>query len=227
MKRILPRYSYIPMLSVLLFNLLTFYGTRLLNRSWPHISVTTGLDNLIPVIPVAVTVYIFAYITWLIGYGVIARDSRGLCYEILSGELVAKFLTMICFLALPTVMERPELAGDDLFSRMLRLIYYLDTPDNLFPSVHCLENWIIFRGTLRCEKVTPGYKVAAGVAAVLVFASTLLVKQHVVLDVVGAVVIGELGLWIGRKIRAARFLERLNRMLRLDGVAPYKKERKE
>lgn len=213
MKRSLPRYSYIPMLSMLLLNILAFYGTRLLNRSWHHISVTTELDALIPLVPAAVTVYIFAYVTWVVGYGVIARDSESLSYEVFSGELIAKLITMACFLALPTIMERPELMGDDLFSQMLGLIYKLDTPDNLFPSVHCLENWIVFRGALRCKKATPGYKIAAGVAAVLVFASTLLVKQHVVLDVVGAVVIGELGLWLGRKLRTGRILAWLNKRL--------------
>ncbi len=215
MKRILPRYSYIPMLAMLVLNCLVFYGTRLLNRNWEHISVTTGLDALIPVIPAAVTVYVFAYITWLVGYSVIARDGKSLCYEVFSGELIAKLLTMVCFLVIPTIMERPEIPGDDVFSRMLRLIYYLDTPDNLFPSVHCLENWFVFRGVLRCKKAGSGWKIAAGVAMVLVFASTVLVKQHVVLDIVGAIAIGEVAIWIGRKVRAERFLAWLNRTLHM------------
>ena len=42
------------------------------------------------------------------------------------------------------------------------------------------------------------------VAAILVFASTLMVKQHVVLDVVAAIVVVELGLFLSRRFNLSK-----------------------
>ena len=50
------------------------------------------------------------------------------------------------------------------------------------------------------KKVGKGYKIFTFVAAILVFASTLMVKQHVVLDVVAAIVVVELGLFLSARI---------------------------
>ena len=94
-----------------------------------------------------------------------------------------------------------------------RLIYRLDSPDNLLPSIHCLENWICFRGALRCRKVGRGYQVGTLIFALMVFVSTLLVKQHLVLDVVTGVAVVEIGLFLSRQTGAGRIYERLNRRL--------------
>lgn len=215
MKRRLSKYAYVPLACVFVLNMFAFYGTRLFTSGGHHYSVTLAADLAIPLYPPAVVIYMLAWLSWVVGFYLIARDGEDVCYDVLSGEMIAKLITTVCFLALPTTMTRPEVTGDDLFSQLVKLIYVLDTPDNLFPSVHCLENWIIFRGLLKCRHVSKACKWGSGVFALLVFASTLLVKQHLLLDVIGAVVIGEIGLLLGRKLRAGRVLRRLNARLGL------------
>ena len=110
-------------------------------------------------------------------------------------------------------MERPEVPGSDPFSWLVRFIYQVDTPDNLLPSIHCLENWLCFRGALRCRKVGRGYQIGMLIFAILVFASTLLVKQHLVLDVVTGIAVVEIGLFLARRTGAGRIYAHWNRRL--------------
>lgn len=193
-EKLIPPYAWKPVAALLVMGMATYYGTRLLNRGFAHYDLSLPLDRLIPFAPWAIVIYILAYVTWVVGYAVIARESKAHCYRIFTAELLAKALTMLCFLLIPTAMVRPDVTGHDPFSILTRLIYSLDQPDNLFPSIHCLENWMIFRGLLGCKKVGRGWKLAAFLAALAVFASTLLVKQHMVADVLGAVAVAELGL---------------------------------
>ena len=76
------------------------------------------------------------------------------------------------------------------------LIYRMDKPDNLFPSLHCVFSWICFRGAMHLKKVPKWYVPLTFVISVLVFASTLLIKQHVIVDMIGAVIVVEIGLFL-------------------------------
>ena len=153
---------------------------------------------------VMMSVYVLAYVVWIVGFIVIGRESREVCYEVLTAEQIAKLCCLVAFIAIPTTIIRPEVTGTGFFQWLSRLIYSMDSPDNLLPSVHCLENWICFRGAMKCKKVGKGYKIFMFVAAILVFASTLMVKQHVVLDVVAAIVVVELGLFLSRRFNLSK-----------------------
>lgn len=209
----IPMYAVVPALSLIILNIFAYYGTRLLTGGSleDNFNLTLALDRAIPFVPQAIVIYIGAFVSWFVGFFVIARDSKEVCYEVYAGEFTAKFISMVIFLVMPTVMIRPEVPDGGFFSWLTRFIYATDTPDNLFPSLHCLESWIIFRGAMRCRRVGNGYRISMFVIALLVFASTLLVKQHVVLDVVGGVVVGELGLWLARRLRFGRMYEALER----------------
>ena len=57
---------------------------------------------------------------------------------------------------------------------------------------------------MKCKKVGKVYKTFMFVAAILVFASTLMVKQHVVLDVISGIAVVELGLFLSKKFNLGR-----------------------
>lgn len=61
----------------------------------------------------------------------IARESPRHC-GVIFGEQIAKMLCFICFMILPTGIERPKVVGNDVFSWLTRMIYATDIPDNLF-----------------------------------------------------------------------------------------------
>ena len=91
----------------------------------------------------------------------------------------------------------------------MRLVYAGDLPGNLFPSIHCLESWICFRGAIGMKRTPRWYAPAMLVLTLMVFASTLLVKQHVLVDIPAGVLVAEVGLLLSDKLRAGRLLDRM------------------
>jgi membrane-associated phospholipid phosphatase len=87
---------------------------------------------------------------------------------------------------------RPNIIGDDnIFCRMVAALYGTDTATNVFPSVHVL-NSLVVHFALAQDKFLDRYpwvKTGSGVLCILIILSTLFLKQHSVLDVLGAFVI--------------------------------------
>lgn len=99
---------------------------------------------------------------------------------------------------LPTTMKRAVVDEHDIFSRMVELVYQVDGPINLFPSIHCLESWICYRSSRDERYFGSRYKIVMGVTTALVILSVVFIKQHLFIDVVGALIVAEIGLVIGR-----------------------------
>lgn len=207
--RFFPPYAWLPAILIPAYNVLVFFGTRPINRLYPAHSLSTSLDELIPFLPWFVLFYILAYLQWVLCYFVTLRHSRALACETLSVNLIAKTVCLICFLAFPTATVRPEVAGSGVWNTLVRWIYVLDEPDNLFPSIHCLESWISMRSLWRAEEIPIPVQIANGVLTLFVCASTLFVKQHVLPDVFGGILAVELGYLLTRLTRSDRLLRRL------------------
>jgi len=94
-------------------------------------------------------------------------------------------------------MVRPQLTIQTFFDQLVYYIYYLDLGYNSFPSLHVA---LSLTCSLICFNYNPKYKwlfIWAG----LIILSTVLVKQHYILDVVGGLVLGVLGfLWFRKNL---------------------------
>ena len=196
--KFIPNYGWVMLFCFLSFNMITYYGVRLVIGDFTKHNLSTPLDAVIPLRTEWIIVYVLAYVQWAIGLIAAAKERKELCYRILGGELVAKFLCLLCFLLLPATISRPEIIGNAPWDKLTRLIYSIDTPDCLFPSLHCLESYICFRGATLSEKLPRWYTFVTGVFAVMVFASTVLVKQHFLVDIIAGIIVGEIGLQISR-----------------------------
>ena len=198
----LPSYTHIPLVSMVCVHGLVYYATKLVTQKMTHFDFSLPVDDMIPFIPAFSVIYVLAYIQWVAGYILIARDSRELCFRVISGELISKLICMALFLLVPTTMTRAEIVSDGLFETVVRYIYRLDAADNLFPSIHCLESWVCFRGAMRMKRTGPWYRYFTLLFSLLVFASTVLVKQHVAADIIGGVLTAEIGQQIAQKAYA-------------------------
>ena len=203
----IPGYARLPLICLLLVNCLAYYGSRLLTQGATRYDFSTPLDARVPFWPVFIVFYILAYAQWFFGFIVIAREDRDTCRRVLGAEMIAKLICLVCFVALPTQMTRPEVAGGGVFSQLTRLIYRLDAPINLFPSIHCLDSWICFRGAQRLRRTPRWYASAMLALTLLVLASTVLVKQHVLVDIPAGILAGEIGLFLTHRLRGKRALE--------------------
>lgn len=211
--KILPRYAFIPIITSFVLNCIVYWGSRIITLDMYHYNFSIFIDKKLPFVASMMIVYVLAYVTWIVGFVVIGRESRSVCYEVMSAEQIAKLLCLACFIIIPSTIERPEITGTGFCEWLSGLIYSMDSPDNLFPSIHCLENWIVFRGAMKCKKVGNGYRGFMFVAALLVFASTLLVKQHVFVDVLGGIIVVEAGLFLAKKLKTSGIYFALERKL--------------
>lgn len=199
LKKILPGYGWLAIFLMLGMNFVTYCGSRLLNTSWHHYNMSCWLDSRIPFIKEFILVYIvFAFLQWGCGFFLVAREEKKICYRICIGEITAKLFCLVCFLLIPTTMIRGHVTGNDFFSRCVILMYKTDAADNLFPSIHCLESYLLMRVLPWMKKVPVWYRIATPLVSILVCASTLFVKQHVFVDVPGAILAVETGLLISR-----------------------------
>ena len=211
LERAIPRYAWLPLLSLIAANLVAYYGSRLFTLGAQRFELSTPLDARVPFWPCMVVPYVLAYAQWALGFIVIARESRARCDRVISGELIAKLICLIAFVALPTTISRPEVTGDGLCERLVRLIYRMDAPVNLLPSIHCLDSWFCWRGAFGARRVPRGYKAGMLMLTLAVFASTVMIRQHVLLDVVAALIAAEAGLYLSRRLNAGRIFARMRR----------------
>ena len=101
-------------------------------------------------------------------------------------------LFIIISLIFPNGQElRPSLSGDGIFIEMVRYLYKIDTPTNVFPSIHVFNTIAcciaVFRHRgFHFRRLVP---TATGILGTLIVLSTIFLKQHTLLDVAGAIVL--------------------------------------
>lgn len=209
-EKIIPKYAYIPLMAMVLMNVLTYNGSKLITNYFYHYNASIFLDDYIPFVPIFISIYVLSYLQWIVGFVVIFRENEDTCYRFCSAEVVAKFLCLFFFFVFPTTLIRPIIVDGGLWNVLTQFIYNVDAPVNLFPSIHCLESWVCFRGALGLKKVSRGYKLGMFLFTVLVCLSTVLVKQHVFIDVIGGILVVEVGLFLSRKFHLDTIVKRIN-----------------
>jgi membrane-associated phospholipid phosphatase len=157
-------------------------------------------------------VYVLAFVFWAESFVMMARHQGW--YQIMAAEVTAKLVCGLCFLLLPTTNVRPDLQGDGLGVWLLGLVYRMDRPTNLFPSIHCMDSWICFLGLCGRKDLPKAYRVFTGVFALAVCISTLTTRQHVLADVVAGILLAQGTMALSRWFHWGGWFERC--FVRLD-----------
>ena len=210
---ILPGYAWFPIGAVLFLNFFTYLVPRSLYGSgypFPFVDISTPLDEMLPFVPAFMSVYLLCYAQWVLGFIMVGREGKEFCYRHFTAEMIAKSICLIFFVFMPTFMVRPEISGNGFWEEITRTVYETDAANNLFPSIHCLESWYLFRVATRMKRPGKWHVIFHLVFSLLVFASVVLVKQHLVLDILGGIAAVEIGLLCSKKISFGRFFECVN-----------------
>ena len=173
-----------------------------------HFDLTTKWDEAIPFVPEWALVYLGCFLFWIINYILITRQGKEGWYQFATGDYLSRIICGLFFILLPTTNLRPEVAGDGLAQTLIRFVYWIDSPTNLFPSIHCLVSWLCFIGIRGKAYVPKWYQVFSCIFAVAVFASTLFTKQHFIVDVVAGVLLAELCYYIGHRTTYYQWVEK-------------------
>ncbi|MBQ8292476.1 MAG: phosphatase PAP2 family protein [Bacilli bacterium] len=190
-------------LIVVIIQLLAYSGTRLINGNMNSYNIAIDIiDNNIPFINWFIIIYIACYPWWYVGPLLVLRYNRKRYYEYLTSAAIGYIIAGIIYIVLPTEIQRPIIENDSFLNMVVNFIYKMDTPaNNLFPSLHCFISWNCYL-CIRGEKEVPTYyKIGYLIFAVLVCASTVLVKQHFFIDIIAGVVLAELTYYIAKKIK--------------------------
>lgn len=144
------------------------------------------LDQQLPFLPESVWLYNsqFVFMASTLWF---TRDDERLdraCYGILLGTVLA----FLIFSVYPTEMpSRPIIDGQGLTAMLWQALYSVDKPSNCMPSLHCCLALI---GALSISSRGRLFTVGAGLWAGAIAFSTLVTKQHVVLDVLAGLSLG-------------------------------------
>ena len=192
--RRIPRHVWPSLALMLLSQLLVFYASRLLLPYLPVHRMETALDAAIPVRPEWVVIYFLTFVFWLASAVLILAESHAYARRMVKGYCIAMMLSCIVFLAYPTTLTRPVPPDSGLFNVLLGLLYQIDDPVNLFPSLHVLITYFCLRSAMGSRTIPRWYYPFAVVFLVLVCLSILFVKQHVLADIPSAILVGEISI---------------------------------
>ena len=73
-----------------------------------------------------------------------------------------------------------------------------------------MDVWFAWQGLLPCKKVPRAYKIFSFVFVGLVFCSVLFTKQHVLVDIIGGVLVAEVGFLLEKIIPITKLYEGMN-----------------
>lgn len=173
------------------------------------------LDDKIPFCEFFIIPYLlwFAYIlvVGLYLFFTTSRDFYRFCIFLFGGMSLS---LLVCTLWPNGQALRPELSQlgrDNILLRLVGYLYETDTPTNVFPSIHVLNSIgaciAVFRNNVLKQKRP--LCIATALLTVFICCSTVLLKQHSVLDVLGGSVLALLMYWVAYLPKLERIPEHL------------------
>lgn len=200
--------GHILLIAAFSYNCLIYGICNAVTKGWRLHSLALSVDTEIPFLPWTILIYFGCYLFWAVNYILIYGKSREQACRFLTADMLSRTVCMICFLVYPTTLERPAVEGSGIFESLMRFLYTVDAPVNLFPSIHCLCSWYCYIGIRKDKEVPAAYRYFSLIYAIAVFLSTLTTKQHVTADVFGGVALAQITYYIGMKTEGWRYLER-------------------
>ncbi len=186
------QYFFVSLFLMLLSNRSIFWLGHLLSRNAPHFDLSLSADALVPFLPWTILIYGGVNLWWIYVYWLVAGCERQEANRFFCAQLLAKATSFLFFVFLPTTITRPELKGGSIWISLMSFLYRIDTPDNLFPSIHCMLGWICWIAVRGKKDISIGIRILSFLLAVAVCSSTLMVRQHVIMDVAGGILLSEI-----------------------------------
>ncbi|CAH1230837.1 hypothetical protein PAECIP111891_06744 [Paenibacillus allorhizoplanae] len=154
-------------------------------------SLMTDLDRQIPFIQGFVVPYLSWYLFLAVGFLYLAYQDRSNYFQTLVEFVIGLLLCYSVYAIYQTTVPRPDIEGSDWLLGTVQWVYRSDEPFNCFPSTHVLTAYLMMRAYIRSKRIAKPYTILVASMAVLIIVSTLFVKQHVLMDIVGAVLVAE------------------------------------
>lgn len=192
MNRIKSIKKHLPYLSIMLILPLLHIIYKLLNA--PHGKVhnlSTVFDVNIPFVKGFIIPYMSWYIFTYIAFFYIYFKDKKVYLRTIITYAVCLIISYSIFYFFQTTVPRPDLIGNDIFTNLIRLVYKFDKPFNCFPSIHVLSCYLIIKSIKTLKIENKHIQSLICLMSILIILSTLFVKQHVLLDILCAILLVE------------------------------------
>lgn len=193
-----------------IFETLVFFSAKL--TPFEKTLLNPDIDKLIPFI----SQFIFFYILWyiflfLIPY-IFYKKNKDTYYKYITSFFISILVCGIIYFFFPTFVNRPEIIDNSFSNTLTKIIYSIDNPPvNCLPSGHCLLCFYFIIGLSEIKNIKPIYRALIFISSILIILSTLFIKQHVIYDVISALVLSVITWFIVNKTKVyLKLKQRLN-----------------
>jgi len=140
------------------------------------------IDDYIPLIPIFIVPYLgyLLYITLT----VIFLWNTAYINNFFITYIISYIISGVFWFFIPNGVKRPKISNKGIFNKLTQFVYEHDGDTNGFPSAHVLASFIC---SYFLYITFPEYLTIIWVTNYLICISTIFVKQHYVLDILGGV----------------------------------------
>lgn len=160
----------------------------------PHHDMEQLIDRRIPLVSQTVFIYGLWYPLIAVYPLYLYSCSPAAYYQYILAIVLDIVISLFIYLFYPTSFQRPEPPADTFSGKILRLVYIVNYKGlNCMPSMHCSQCFIILLSVVSCAAsgmMHFGIMVAICILACMILVSTLLTKQHVLIDMAAALPVG-------------------------------------
>ena len=188
---------------------LLYFGIQIFEG--PAHEIYTKLDEKIPYAPQTIFIYALWFPLVMFFPLFVHHFSAALYLRHMIALVLDIVLSCIIYLVYPTSFARPKPPGAGL-GRLMRFVYRVDFKGkNCMPSMHCSMCFLMIFSTIAAVRLAGGgaaeqlsmlAAVCIIIVCLLIVASTVLTKQHVIVDVVTGLIMAVV-CWILAPVVAA------------------------
>lgn len=118
------------------------------------------------------------------------REYKRMSYMLVFG--MSAFIIISILMPTKLYLRPYVLPRDNIFCDLVSYLYHIDTSTNVFPSIHvyntCVTMQAVRRSHARMFK-KPAMRMGIDILSVLIILSTVFIKQHSILDVIGGLIL--------------------------------------
>ncbi|QGQ93700.1 phosphatase PAP2 family protein [Paenibacillus psychroresistens] len=182
----------VPILTMLIFPFLGMLYHWVNQPKVTVYSLMTNADNAIPFVRFFVlpySIWIFYIYICLIYFFI--KEIK-VYYRTLLIYTLCALLCYFIYTFFQTTVPRPNLVGDDVFTRLTQYVYNRDLPYNCFPSIHCFSCYLVMKAIYKSSfKNRINQTLIYGMSSLIIL-STLFVKQHAMMDALAGFLLVEM-----------------------------------
>lgn len=179
-----PQYSHLKYLLGWIGYFIMYFLTEHLIPAEKCYVMHCRLDDLIPFCEIFVIPYVFWYVLiagTLLYFALYNPDGFK---KLMTFIIVTQVVAVVIYILFPSRQDlRPaEFARDNLLTRLVGLLYSVDTNTGVCPSMHVAFSLALVSAWLKERDVRTAWKIFVVIAAILICLSTMFIKQHSALD---------------------------------------------